>query len=187
MISKTIKKIFFVSFFLLYFITHSMSQIITEAWGYQCNSDNTCYIAIKNQIKTNENKEMQTIATAFVQIGLSKQKKMNLINEDDQTYKLTEENKNIPVLFVNLPLGTDLQKQPLIKVDGKNLGNLFYNTCNNIDGCRTNVAINENIIDLFKKGKNMTVVVNIFGSSKNFEINFPLKNFSKSYTKLLKK
>jgi invasion protein IalB len=112
---------------------------------------------------------------------------MNLINEDDQTYKLTEENKNIPVLFVNLPLGTDLQKQPLIRVDGKDLGNLFYNTCNNIDGCRTNVAINENIIDLFKKGKNMTVVVNIFGSSKNFEINFPLKNFSKSYTKLLKK
>ena len=29
--------------------------------------------------QTNENKEMQTIATAFVQIGLSKQKKMNLI------------------------------------------------------------------------------------------------------------
>ncbi len=130
---------------------------------------------------------MQTIATAIIQMGLSKQKKMNLINEDSQTYKLTEENKDIPVLFVNLPLGTDLQKKPLIKVDGKNLGNLFYNTCNKIDGCRTNVAINENIIDLFKKGKTMTVVINIFGSERNYEIKFPLKNFSKSYSKLLKK
>ena len=73
---------------------------------------------------------MQTLATAIIQIGSSKQKKMNLVNEDDQTYKLSEENKNVPVLFVKLPLNADLRKKPVVIIDDKKLGDLNFTHCN---------------------------------------------------------
>jgi invasion protein IalB len=90
------------------------------------------------------------------------------------------------MLFVNLPLNTDLKKKPIVVIDGKNLGNLTYSHCNSADGCKTNVRIEDDVIDLFKKGKTMTVFVGIYGASKGIKIEFPLKNFSKSYKKLIK-
>ena len=142
-------------------------------------------MAINNEVKTKDNK-IQKFATAYIQIGTSKQKKMNLINEDDQTYKLSEEDKNVTMLFVNLPLNTDLKKNPMVLIDGKNLGNLSYTHCNNTDGCKTNVRISDQVINLFKQGKTMTVLMGIYGSAKVVRVEFPLKNFSKSYAKLIK-
>ena len=77
-------------------------------------------MGIKSEVKINNSDKMKTIATAIIQIGLSKQKKMDLIDENDQTYKLSEVDKNVPVLFVNLPLNTDLRKKPLLIIDNKN-------------------------------------------------------------------
>ena len=111
---------------------------------------------------------------------------MDLINSDDQTYKLSEENKNVPVLFVELPLNTDLRAKPQIQIDNKAIGNLTYTHCNPKEGCKTNVAVNDEVINLFKKGKTMTVLIGIYRSSKNMKIEFPLKNFTKSYAKLIK-
>jgi len=112
---------------------------------------------------------------------------MNLIDEDDQTYKLSEENKNVPILVVKLPLNTDLRKKPEIIINDKKIAGLDFTHCNNKDGCVTRVAISNDVIDLFKKGKTMSVITGIYRSNKNMKIEFPLKNFTKSYKKLTKK
>jgi invasion protein IalB len=186
MLFKIFKNIFLITCFFLYLTSNSLSEITSDKWSTRCSEDKkTCVAVIKSEIKNKDNK-MQTIATAYVQIGSSKQKKMNLINKDDQTYKLSEENKNVPILFVRLPLNIDLRKKALIIVDDKKLGNLEYTHCL-VDGCMTSVVLNNNdIIDLFKKGKTMTIIMGVYGASQNINIQFPLKNFSKSYTKLIK-
>jgi invasion protein IalB len=185
MILKIIKKLNFLFLFLFLFNTHSFSEINSKSWSEQCNEDkSTCLIAIKNEIQLKDKKQ-QTLATAYIQIGSTKERKMNLVDKEDQTYKLSEEDKNIPLLFVNLPLNADLRKKPLVQVDGKNLGNLNYLHCNNSLGCKTSVVINNEVIDLLKKGKNMTIFIGIFGSNQNLKIEFPLKGFSKAYNKLV--
>ena len=185
MIFKIIKNIFYIISFSLYLTTSSLSEVTSEAWSTQCSEDKrTCIAVIINEVKNKD--KMQTLATAYFQIGSTSQKKMNLVNEEDQTYKLSEESKSIPVLFVKLPLNVDLRKNPLIAIDNKKIANLNFTHCNQKDGCVTNVAVNNDIIDLFKKGKNMTIITGIYGNSKNLKIEFPLKNFTKSYAKLIK-
>lgn len=187
MFYKIFKNLFFLTSFLLYFTTYSLSEISSKEWSTQCSEDKkACISIVISEIKNIEKEKMQTLATAYFQIGSATQKKMNLVDEDDQTYKLSEENKDIPVLFVKLPFNVDLRKKPLILIDSKKLGNLNFTHCNQKDGCVTNVAVNNDVINLFKKGKNMSVITGIYGSNKNMEIKFPLKNFTKSYAKLIK-
>jgi invasion protein IalB len=168
----------------LFGTTSSYSEINSKSWSEQCNEDKSaCLIAIKNQIKLKDKKQ-QTLATAYIQIGSAKEKKMNLVDKEDQTYKLSEEEKSVPLLFVNLPLNVDLRKKPLIQVDEKNLGNLNYLHCNNSLGCKTSVVINDEVINLLKKGKSMTIFIGIFGSNQNLKIEFPLNGFSKAFSKI---
>ena len=163
----------------------SYSEINSKSWSEQCNEDKSaCLIAIKNEIRLKDKNEKQTLATAYIKIGSTKEKKMNLVDKEDQTYKLSEEEKSVPLLFVNLPLNVDLRKKPLIQVDEKNLGNLDYLYCNNTLGCKTSVVINNEVIDLLKKGKNMTIIMGIFGSNQNLKIEFPLSGFSKAFSKI---
>ena len=185
MIYRIIKNIFFVSSCFLYLTTYSLSEINSRAWSNQCSENKeTCISGIIKEIKNKD--KMQTIATAYIQMGTTTQKKMNLINEEDQTYKLSKDKKSIPLLFVSLPLNVDLRKKPIIVIDNKKLGDLNFTHCNRKDGCTTNVAIDIGVIDLFKKGKTMTVISAIYGNPQNLKIDFPLKNFTKSYAKLIK-
>ena len=190
MIKKTLKNILFVISFLLYLTAYSLSEINSKEWTTECvdiKNENkaSCLSIIISQIKNND--KMQTIATAYIQIGSTKQKKMNLINKDDQTYKLSEENKIVPILFVKLPLNVNLKKKPAIVIDDKKLADLTFSFCNQTDGCVSNILLNDGTVDFFKKGKIMSVVVGTYGNNENLKIDFPLKNFSKSYTQLLKK
>ena len=186
MIHKIFKNIFLVSSFFLYLTTYSISEINSRAWSILCGEDKkSCLSAIISEIKNKE--KMQIIATAYIQMATTTQKKMNLINEEDQTYKLSEDNKTVPLLFVKLPLNVDLRKKPSIVIDDKKLGDLNFTHCNKIDGCVTNVIITDEVIELFKKGKTMNVVIGIYGTPKNMKLAFPLKNFTKSYTKMTKK
>ena len=185
MISNITKKLSSLFLFLFLFNTNSFSEINSNSWSEQCNEDkSSCLIAIKNEIKLKDKKK-QTIATAYIQIASTKERKMNLVDKEDQTYKLSEEEKSVPLLLVNLPLNTDLRKKPLLQVDGKNLGNLNYLYCNNDLGCKSSVVINNEVIDLLKKGKNMTVFIGVMNSNQNLKIEFPLKGFSKAYSKLV--
>ena len=179
------KKLSFLFLFVILFNTNSFSEINSNSWSEQCNEDkSSCLIAIKYEVKLKDKKE-QTVATAFIQLASTKERKMNLIDKEDQTYKLSEEDKSIPLLVINLPLNTDLRKKPLLQVDGKKLGNLNYLFCDNNQGCKTSVVINNDVIDLLKKGKNKTIFIAVFGSNQNLKIEFPLKGFSKAYSKLV--
>ena len=181
-ISKKLSSLFL---FLFLFNTNSFSEINSNSWSEQCNEDkSTCIIAIKYDVKLKDKKQ-RTLATAYIQIASTKERKMNLVDKEDQTYKLSEEDKSIPLLIVNLPMNSDLTKKPLLQIDGKNLGNLNYLFCNNTQGCKTSVVINNDVIDLLKKGKNLTVFIGVFGTNKNLKIEFPLKGFSKAYSKLV--
>jgi len=185
---KIFKNFFLVSSFLFYLTTYSSSEINSKEWNNSCNEDkSTCIIAISNEIKSKDNNKMQTLATAYIQIGSSKQKKMDLINEKDQTYKLSEEKTNVPVLFVKLPFNVDLRKKPAFVIDDKKIGDLNFTHCNQNVGCVTNVIISNDVIDYFRNGKTMTVITGVYGSNQNMKIEFPLKNFTKSYKKLTKK
>ena len=186
MILKIFKNISLVSSVLLYLTNYSLSEITSKAWSTECSEDKkNCLAIVISEIKNNKDK-MQTIATAYIQIGTATQKKMDLVNEEDQTYKLSEENKNIPVLFVKLPFNVDLRKKPAIIINDKKLADLNFTHCNQKDGCVTNVVINNNAIDLLKKSKTMFVFTGVYGSNQNMKIEFTLKNFTKSYAQLIK-
>ena len=189
MIYKICRNIILVSSFLSYLTTYSLSEVNSKAWSTECTQDkSTCIIIIKSEMQTDNSDKMQRIATAYIQMGSTKQKKMDLIDKKDQTYKLSEEEKSIPVLFVKLPLNVDLGKKPAVVIGNKKIGNLKFTHCNQRDGCVTRVAIgNDNIIDLFRKGKTMTIFTGVYNSANNMKIEFPLKNFTKSYKKLTKK
>jgi invasion protein IalB len=185
MIYNISKVIVYVISFFLYLTTYSLSEITSKAWSTECTKDKkNCITVIRNEIKNKD--KMQTLATAFVQMGSATQKKMNLVDAKDQTYKLSEESKNIPILIVKLPLNVDLSKKPAIVIDNKKLGNLNFSNCNQKDGCVTNMILSNNIIDLLRKGKTMSVISGILGNSQNLKIDFPLTNFTKSYAQLIK-
>lgn len=172
---------------LLFLTSNSNSEISTESWSKQCNeNDNSCMIAITSQIISKDKKEKQTLATAYLQIGSSKKKIMDLINEEDQTYKLSEKNQNVPLLFVNLPLNTDLRKAPIVQSDKNSFGNLTFLHCNVNVGCKSMVVVTKDVITSFKKGKTLSIIIGIFGSEQSVKIDFPLKGFSKAYDQLVK-
>ena len=111
---------------------------------------------------------------------------MNLVNAEENTYKLSEENQLVPVIFINLPLNVDLKKNPLVKIDDKDIFNMTYTHCNKKIGCATSLRLNDDVIKLFKEGKEIKVILAAYGNNKNMSITFPLKGFTKSYKKMLK-
>ena len=146
-------------------------------------------IAVNHQVSVPDSDKKRTLATAYIQLGSTTERKMDLVDGvdgEEKTYKLKEEIKSVPVLFIKLPLNVNLQKSPLVQIDKKNIFNLPFSHCNAQDGCVTTVALNDEIIKLLKAGKELTVVTGVYGRKKNLSINFPLKGFSKSYDSLLK-
>ena len=184
---RFLNKLILLTVLLLAPITSS-AEIGDKKWTKECAKDNkkSCLIAIKNQVPIPDSDKKQTIATAFIQIGTTTERKMNLIDGEEKTYKLKEENKLVPVLTIRFPFNVDLQKRPLIQVDKKNVLNIPFTHCNANEGCVTQVAINDEVINLFKSGKELTLITGIYRSKKNMNINLPLKGFSKAYDSLFK-
>ena len=185
MVYKIFKNIFFVSSFLIYLTAYSLSEINSKSWSTECSEDKKiCLAVITSETKIKD--KIQTLATAYMQMGSSKKKKMDLINEEDQTYKLSVENKNVSVLFVKLPFNVDLGIKPAIMIDNKKLGDLNYSHCNQSDGCIANILIDDGVIDFFHKGKTMHIIMGVYNNTQNMRIEFPLKSFSRSYAQLTK-
>ena len=44
---------------------------------------------------------------------------MDLVDGEEKTYKLKEENKLVPVIIVELPFNVNLKKSPLVQIDKK--------------------------------------------------------------------
>ena len=184
---RFLNKLILLTVLLLAPITSS-AEINDKKWTKECAKDNkkSCLIAINSQIPIPDSDKKQTVATAFIQLGSTTERKMDLVDGEEKTYKLKEENKLVPVLTVRFPLNVDLKKQPLIQVDKKNVLNIPYSNCNANDGCVASTVINDEIVKLFKSGKELTVVMAAHASKNNITMNLPLKNFSKAYDRLSK-
>ena len=184
---KFLNKLIILTVLLLAPITSS-AEINDKKWTKECAKDNkkNCIIAINTQASIPDSDKKQTLATAIVQLGSTTERKMDLVDGEEKTYKLKEENKLVPVLTVRFPLNVDLKKQPLIQIDKKNVLNIPFSYCNANEGCVTQISINDEVIKLFKSGKELTLVMAVYKGKDNMSINLPLKNFSKSYASLLK-
>jgi invasion protein IalB len=184
---RFLNKLIILTVLLLAPITSS-AEVGDEKWTKECAKDNkkSCVIAIKNKMDIPDSDKKQTIATALIYLGTTTERKMDLVDGEEKTYKLKEENKLVPVLTVRFPLNVDLKKQPLIQVDKKNVLNIPFSHCNANEGCVTQISINDEVINLFKSGKELTLVMGVYRGKNNMIVNLPLKGFSKAYDSLLK-
>ena len=184
---RFLNKLIILTVLLLAPITSS-AEVGNKKWTKECAKDNkkTCVIGINTQMTIPDSDKKQTVATAFIQLGKTTERKMDLVDGEEKTYKLKEENKLVPVLTIRFPLNVDLKKQPLIQIDKENVLNIPFTHCNANEGCVTQVAINDEVINLFKSGKELTLVMGVYRSKDNMSINLPLKGFSKAYDSLLK-
>ena len=153
----------------------SSAEVGDEKWTKECDKKNkkVCVIAINKQIAIPNSDKKQTLATVLIQLAST-------------TDKLEEKNKPIPVLVIRFPLNVDLKKQPLIQIDKKNVLNIPFSHCNAKEGCVTSVAIADDVVGLFKSGKELTLIMAPYGGKDNITINLPLKGFSKAYDRLVK-
>ncbi|MDA7689362.1 invasion associated locus B family protein [Candidatus Pelagibacter sp.] len=184
---RFLNKLILLTVLLLAPITSS-AEINDKKWTKECAKDNkkSCLIAINSQVRIPDSDKKQTLATAYIQLGSTTERKMDLVDGEEKTYKLKEENKLVPVLTVRFPLNVDLKKQPLIQVDKKNILNIPFSHCNANEGCVTQISINDEVIKLFKSGKELTLAMGVYRAKDNMIINLPLKGFSKAYDSLLK-
>ncbi len=162
------------------------AEMNVKEWTKICNENKECMVGIKNEISVPNSDKKQTLATAYIRIASSIEKKMALVDGSVETYKIKEEKVLVPILFILLPLNSDLQKNPLISIDKQKISNVKFTHCNSKEGCSTNIRLNDEVIKFFKEGKELTVTMVAHGSKKNTTINFPLKKFTKSYKSLLK-
>ena len=186
-IKRFLNNLIILTFFLLAPITSS-AEIGDKKWTKECAKDNkkSCLIAIKHIVDIPNSDKKQTLVTAIIQLGTTTERKMDLVDGEEKTYKLKEENKLVPVLTIRFPLNVDLKKQPLIQIDKKKVLNIPFTHCNAQVGCVTQIAINDDVINLFKSGKELTLIMGVFASKDNMVVKLPLKGFTKSYNSLLK-
>ncbi len=156
-----------------------------KKWLKTCDDKKeVCIIGIK--YITEKNGKEINLVTAFISMGSKTERKMNLVDGGEKTYKLDEKNISVPVLSINFPLNVDLKKRPLLQIDKKNILNLNYTHCNVQVGCSTRIAINNDIVELLKIGKEITLVMGVYAAKDNMVVKLPLKGFTKSYDSLLK-
>ena len=183
---RFLNKIIILTFLLLTPITSS-AEIVDKKWTKNCDKKNkVCVIAINHQTSIPNSDKKKVLATAMIQLGSTTERKMALVDGEEKTYKLKEESKLVPVLTVRFPLNTDLKKQPLIKIDKKDVLNIPFTHCNANEGCVTQIAINDEVIKVFKSGKELTLAMGVYRAKDNMIINLPLKGFSKAYDSLIK-
>ena len=183
---RFLNKLILLTVLLLAPITSS-AEINDKKWTKECAKDNkkSCLIAINSQVAIPDSDKKRTLVTAIIRPGSTTERKMDLVDGEEKTYKLKEENILVPVLTVRFPFNVDLKKQPLIQIDKKNVLNIPFTHCNANEGCVTQIAINDEVINLFKSGKELTLAMGVYRAKDNMIVNLPLKGFSKAYDSLL--
>ena len=157
--------------FMFYSANVSAAKPSEKKWTEQCGEDKKNCIAMIQ--KNNDNKE--TVAVVYIRMG----------------EVMVDKKKQIaPVLIVNLPLDQDLLTKPKIVIDGDvdnaSLDANFTN-CNNTTGCVASAILNDKGIELLKNGEQVSVLFKFFDNKDTLQMDFPLKGFTKAYTKILEK
>lgn len=162
-------------------------NVSNKKWSIKCgdNKDlNSCVIAIHFKTEDPETKKLSTTGTAFIQKRTSKQQVMNLVDKEKGTYKLTESEKFIHTLFIHFPFKIDLRVAPAVLIEDKMIGNMQFQYCSVSIGCKAGLTLNNELIELLKKGNSITIGFNAYRSKKTIKMIFPLKGFTKAYKKL---
>ena len=157
--------------FMFYSANVSAAKPSAKKWTEQCDEDKKNCLAMIQ--KNNDNKE--TVAVIYIRMG---------------EVTVDEKKQIAPVLYVNLPLNQDLSKKPKIVIDGdleKSSLDTTYTNCNAATGCVARAILNDKGLELLKGGDNVTVLFQLFGGKDVLQIDFPLKGFTKAYTKILEK
>ena len=157
--------------FMLYSADVSAAKPSPKKWTEQCDEDKKNCIAMIQ--KNNDDKE--TVAVIYIRRG-------DVI--------VDEKKQRAPYLVVNLPLNQDLSKKPKIVIDGnveKSSLDTTYTNCNATSGCVASAVINYKGIELLKDGEKFSVLFKMIDKKEILQMDFPLKGFTKAYTKILEK
>ena len=157
--------------FMFYSANVSAAKPSAKKWTEQCDDETKVCLALIQKIT--EDKE--TIAVMYMRTGF---------------VQVDEKSMEAPILTVNLPLGQDLRATPKIIIDDDAANaslNIGFTYCNAKNGCVANVAINDKAIELLKNGKKVSIIFKLFSGKENLQMDFPLKGFTKAYSKIFEK
>ena len=157
--------------FMFYSADVSAAKPNAKKWTKQCSEvTKNCFVIIQK----NDDDE-KTVAVIYIRRG----------------EVLVGEKKQIaPVLFVNLPLNQDLTKKPKIVIDGdteKSSLDVNFTNCTAVNGCIASAILNEKGIGLLEGGDQVSVLFQMFGKEEVLQVDFPLKGFTKAYSKIFEK
>ena len=157
--------------FMFYSANVSAAKPSAKKWTEQCDDQNKNCVALIQKIT----KDKETVAVMYMRTGI---------------VVVDEKKMEAPILNINLPLGQDLRTTPKIIIDD-DLANasldIGFTNCNAKNGCVASVALNDKAIELLRNGKKVSVVFKLFSGKENLQMDFPLKGFTKAYTKILEK
>ena len=158
--------------FMFYSTNVSAAKPSAKKWTEQCGDEGkkTCLAMIQ---KNNDKDE--TIAVLYIRLG---------------EVTVGEKKQIAPILIINLPLDQDLLTKPKIVIDGdvkESSLDATYTNCNAATGCVASAALNDKGIELLKNGDEVSVLFKLFNDKDTLQMNFPLKGFTKAYTKILEK
>ena len=157
--------------FMFYSANVSAAKPSAKKWTEQCDDETKVCLALIQKIT--EDKE--TIAVMYMRKGL---------------VQVGEKKIEAPILLVNLPLNQDLRVTPKIIIDDDQANgslNINFSNCNAKNGCVANAALNDKAIELLKEGKKVSIVFKLFDGKENLKMDFPLKGFTKAYSKIFEK
>ena len=157
--------------FMFYSASVSAAKPSAKKWTEQCGEDKKNCFALIQKIDDDKN----IVAVVYIRMG---------------EVTVDEKKQIAPVLFVNLPLNQDLATKPKIVIDRdveKSSLDANFTNCNSTTGCVANAILNDKGIELLKDGGKVSVLFKLFNSKDVLQMDFPLKGFTKAYTKILEK
>tara|TARA_B110000037_G_scaffold218380_1_gene281266 strand:+ start:903 stop:1448 length:546 start_codon:yes stop_codon:yes gene_type:complete len=157
--------------FVFYSANVSAAKPSAKKWTEQCGEDKKNCLAL---IQKNDDKK-NTVAVIYIRMG---------------EVTVDEKKQIAPVLFINLPLNQDLATKPKIVIDRdveKSSLDANFTNCNSTTGCVANAILNDKGIELLKNGNQVSVLFKLFNNKEVLQMDFPLKGFTKAYTKILEK
>ena len=88
---KFLNKIILLTYLLMAPFTSS-AAIGNKQWTKECDKDNkkNCIIAVNHQVSVQDSDKKRTLATAYIQLGSTTERKMDLVDGEEKTYKLKE-------------------------------------------------------------------------------------------------
>ena len=184
-------KILFYFLITLSFLTSTFSYagFNTDSWSKVCDDKKNCVSGIVFNTTNEETKKTSTYLTAEIIKSTSTKKEMVLMNEADQTYKVTEKKSDVTILSIKFPFNVDLTRNALVgvedlKSDDWKVLKLKYLYCNPSVGCKAIVLLDEESVNSFKAGRFLKIQFSVYSNKQAYDLKLPLKGFSKAYKKL---